>query len=372
MPEIATSETPFSPGYTVARERFRALATKEGGRLHSLGIDAPGPGGERLSIDIAVFGAENPGRVLLHSSGLHGVEGFAGSAIQLRLLERLPELPPDGALVMVHVLNPYGMAWLRRTNESNVDLNRNFLGPDEVYEGAPEAYRALHPLLNKEKPPSFDFFLVRTLGQIMRHGYNTLKQAVVGGQYAFPLGLFFGGAGLEQGPHSYGRWLGENLAHARHIVAIDVHTGLGKKGEDTLLVEAGRSDPLYVRLEACFGDRVAPWDAEESVAYAIRGGLPGLLPRLFPQATVNFVTQEFGTRPPLKVLHALREENRWHHFGEGHLDHPAKRRLLDAFRPDDPDWNLSVLARGEALFEQACALAFDAAEEEPLAATSLP
>ncbi len=372
MPEIATGETPFSPSYTVARDRFRTQAALRGGRLHTLRIDAPGPQGEPLSIDIAVFGAQHPRRVLLHSSGLHGVEGFAGSAIQLRLLENLPDLPPDGALVLVHVLNPYGMAWLRRTNESNVDLNRNFLGPDEAYEGAPEAYKTLHPLLNKEKPPSFDFFLIRTVGQILRRGYNTLKQAVVGGQYAFPLGLFFGGAGLEQGPHSYGKWLGENLTHAQRIVAIDVHTGLGKTGEDTLLVEASKSDPLYLRLEKRFGARVAPWDADESVAYAIRGGLPGLLPRLFPHATVDFVTQEFGTRGPLRVLHALREENRWHHFGDGHLDHPVKGRLLDAFRPDDADWYASVLSRGEALFEQACALAFDAAMEEPLAATSLP
>lgn len=32
---------------------------------------------------------------------------------------------------MVHVLNPYGMAWLRRVNENNVDLNRNFRAADD-------------------------------------------------------------------------------------------------------------------------------------------------------------------------------------------------------------------------------------------------
>src|SRR5213592_2819131 len=99
----------------------------------------PASGIVEISIDTAWFGTANPHRVLLHSSGLHGVEGFAGSAIQLQLLNSLPSLPQDAALIVVHVLNPYGMAWLRRFNENNVDLNRNFLG-DDAYIGAPEAY----------------------------------------------------------------------------------------------------------------------------------------------------------------------------------------------------------------------------------------
>ena len=48
-------------------------------------------------------------------------------SLQLALLDAPPAPGPGDALVLVHVLNPYGMAWLRRTNENNVDLNRNFL-----------------------------------------------------------------------------------------------------------------------------------------------------------------------------------------------------------------------------------------------------
>src|SRR5438128_1546746 len=114
----------FSTDYFVARSRFREMAGRAGGTLESLTLGATGPGGQDLSIDIAWFGAPEPERILLHSSGLHGVEGFAGSAIQLQLLNLLPAIPPDAALVLVHILNPYGMAWLRRVNEENVDLNR--------------------------------------------------------------------------------------------------------------------------------------------------------------------------------------------------------------------------------------------------------
>ncbi len=69
-------------------------------------------------------------RALVISSGLYGVEGLFGSAVQLALLERyLPDyrLPPDLAIVIIHILNPFGCAWYRRWNEDNIDLNRNFL-----------------------------------------------------------------------------------------------------------------------------------------------------------------------------------------------------------------------------------------------------
>ncbi len=57
-------------------------------------LGSTGPGGEDLTIDIGWFGARDPARVLVHSSGLHGIEGYAGSAIQLQWLrEGMPALP---------------------------------------------------------------------------------------------------------------------------------------------------------------------------------------------------------------------------------------------------------------------------------------
>ena len=43
-------------------------------------------------------------------------------------------------------MNPWGMAWLRRENESNVDLNRNFSPLNEEYIGCHEHYPILNPL----------------------------------------------------------------------------------------------------------------------------------------------------------------------------------------------------------------------------------
>ena len=62
-------------------------------------------------------------------SGTHGVEGFCGSGAQIDWLRRgeAASLPVDVAALMVHAVNPYGFAWLRRVTEENIDLNRNWI-----------------------------------------------------------------------------------------------------------------------------------------------------------------------------------------------------------------------------------------------------
>jgi hypothetical protein len=337
----------FSPDYFTARERFREAAPRAGARMEMLPLDAKGPGGESLGIDIAWFGAANPRRVLLHSSGLHGVEGFAGSAIQLHLLSDLPKLPDDTALIVVHVLNPYGMSWLRRTNESNVDLNRNFLG-DGKYAGAPAAYATLNSFLNPPTPPSTDLYTLKAGWLVLRYGMPALKVAVVGGQYEYPKGLFFGGQRLEQSGERYQAFLSNRLASAREVIAVDVHTGIGKYAEDMLIVQPQD----FARAHEIFGKPVQPADAEKTDAYPVRGPLETMFPRAFPNARILAVTQEFGTHSAMKVLHALREENRWHHYGGGTIKHSTKETMKEMFCPSDEVWRTAVLKRGTEVLQQ--------------------
>ena len=338
----------FSPDYFTARSRFRRMLEAAGGRLEVLRLDARGPAGEDLGIDVGFLGPDRPRHILLHSSGLHGVEGFAGSAIQLQLLDNLPEIPSETGLILAHVLNPYGMAWLRRVNENNVDLNRNFLG-DARYTGSPESYGAVDSFLNPKSPPDRDFFMLRAQWLILRHGMVALKQAVAGGQYEYPKGLFFGGKRLEEGAAKYKALLERSLAFAERVVTIDVHTGLGNYGEDTLVVEPED----YPSLQQIFGKRVAPSTPEQGPAYRVRGGIHSMIIGAAPQARVYRVCQEFGTYGATRVLRALREENRWEHFGEGTLAHASKQTLKETFSPPDEAWQRSVLSRGAALIRQA-------------------
>ena len=349
----------FSNSYNHARTRFIEQVLTQGGLHTSLPVTALGPEKEPLSIDIGWFGDPNAKRVILHISGTHGVEGFSGSAIQLSAIANHIYTPGDGeAVIFVHVLNPYGMAWIRRVNENNVDLNRNFMPYGTPYTGISSGYEAMNSTLNPQTPPSFDFFLLRSLAKILQHGYSTLKQAITEGQYVYPKGLFFGGERLEEGPQKYLDWMDKSLRHVESVCAIDIHTGLGKSGEDTLLVDARKDDPVYQNLVQVFGDRVAPWDAKQSVAYQINGGHPAAVCRQLSHANVDFITQEFGTIAGLKVLYALRQENRWHQWGDAHLEHSSKQGLLDAFGPSESRWRTSVLSRGIALLEQAQKYAF--------------
>ncbi len=348
----------YSTGFTAAQSRFRAGVAQRHGKLDCLPLAATGPDGETLAIDIGWFGAPRPRRVVVHSSGIHGVEGYAGSAIQLQwLAEGIPAMPADAALALVHVLNPYGFAWLRRANENNVDLNRNFRAADAT--DPVIAYAELDALVNPRAAPHRGGFYARSAWLALRRGLPYLRQAVTAGQRANPRGLFYAGTTLEPGYALFRDYLQQKLASAQCIVAIDVHTGLGSYGEDTLLVDAAHErGRVHQAMYASFGDRVRLQD-NAGFAYRVHGAQHDMYYDLFPQAAVHFAGQEFGTLHALRVLAALRAENYWHHRGAG-PDHPSKQALLAAFCPADTAWRARVLARGREVAAQACTLAFSA------------
>ena len=345
---MVSAEAFFSPDYETARARFRAAAERAGARLDALPLDATSPRGEALSIDIAWFGTREPRRLLLHACGIHGLEAFTGSAVQLALLEDPPGFAADDAFILVHVLNPYGMAWLRRANENNVDLNRNFLADGDSWSGAPALYGSLDPLLNPRSRPSPDAFGLRAAITSLRYGFPRVKDAIAQGQYEYPRGLFFGGKALQPGPRRYLDWLRHHLQTVDYVFAIDLHTGLGKYATDTVIPEIRVNVTPLETLGQALGRPLADVSGP-SVAYEVRGSMGAALPRLLPHARVDCVLQEIGTRGPLTVLHALREENRWHFFGNGSIVHPAKQRLREALCPPAAEWRREAVRLGVKL-----------------------
>jgi len=349
----------FSKSYEQARYRFIAAACAAGAQMDELHLDVKGPNGVPLAIEIAWLGIENPSRVVIHSSGIHGVEGFAGSAVQLALLESGLDVPADAALVLVHCLNPYGMAWLRRANEHNVDINRNFILDETTRTGAAATYRELDGLLNPAHlPPGPDLFYLHALRAILKHGLPALKQAVAEGQYDFPKGLFFGGNEFEKGPLLYLAWLSLHLKSVQRVFAIDVHTGLGKWGQEALYFRSGANqDEGAARLAERLGKPVVT-DAAANGAYEIRGMLSEVFSMLEPRPEWSFVLQEFGTYPVLKVLNALRKENYWYHHDTRDIGHGSRQHLKEMLTPANRKWRSSVVERGVSLCQQVMEAAF--------------
>lgn len=349
----------FPNDYTSARARFRLAAERLGGRIESHAIAPRGPSGEELALDAVRFGPPDAHGLLALSSGLHGVEGFFGSAVQVAALEHASitqSLPPGIGVLFLHALNPYGFAWVRRPDESNIDPNRNFLLPGQRYEGCPDGYRRLESLLNPKRPPArFDGFHLIASAAALWHGRRTLGQAIPAGQYEYPQGLFYGGTQ----PGSTHRILAANLPRwigsAGRIVHLDFHTGLGRSGSYKLLLETARHADRLPEYIAHFGQKSLSECGGATVEYLARGGLATWCEATFPDRDYNFLCAEFGTHAPLDVLAGLRAENQAHHWGKP--DEPgtlrAKRRLKELFCPAAEAWRHQVIAASMQLIGNA-------------------
>lgn len=349
----------FSPDYATARARFCAAAGARGCRLESYPIGWEGAQGEELTVDVALNGSERPARAVVVSSGLHGVEGFLGSAVQAALLEESLRgwTPPGGmALVLLHALDPFGFSWIRRVNEGNIDLNRNFLLEGEQYQGSPAQYAELDWLLNPRYPPALgDLFWPRALLAITRYGQAILKQAVAGGQYDFPRGLFFGGHGpatirsiLEE---HLPRWVGDSDL----VLHVDFHTGLGRWGTHKLLVEHGMGPAREEWLARRFGEGVIERGDPDGISYRARGGMGSWCQASFPDRHYDMLCAEFGTYRGVPMLAALRAENQAHHWGTpgDPTTRWAKRRIKDSFVPPNRRWRDAVVTQGIAIVRRA-------------------
>lgn len=340
----------FSTDYFTARSKFIIATNLHGGQLKSYPIDAKISLATDLTIDVGIFGNPDASKALVISSGLHGVEGLFGSAVQLATIEQYfanQQLPADIKIVMIHMLNPFGCACYRRWNEDNIDLNRNFLSAKEIYAGAPLAYRSLDSFLNPPSPPSrFEPFLLKSLAFISRYGMSALKSTLPVGQYEFPQGLFFGGSAPAQTQRILADHLRNWLGKAQQVIHLDLHSGLGKWGTYQLFAEMNQDTPRYQWLSKHFAHLVA-LDSGDLV-YQSRGTFGQWCKHEFGDLSYDFLLAEFGTYPILRVLKALRAENRAHWWGK--VDDKssawAKQELLEAFVPQNSQWRQTTLHLG--------------------------
>lgn len=334
--------------YAGSRRRFLDAARAAGAEVTSHVHPMRGIDGEELAIDVATAGPHDAASVLVIVSGTHGVEGFTGSALQHDwLVSRADERPQDPRVVLVHALNPYGFAWVRRVNEDNVDVNRNFVDWSQP-PPANEDYGGLAHLLVPERWDD-DTQQTTTL-QLLAHaeevGFARLQEVVSGGQYSHPTGVFYGGTG----PVWSHRWLVEHLpglvGPAARVGLIDLHTGLGPWGHGELISHEAGDAPGYRRSAAWWGEVRSMVDGE-SVSAQLSGDWLGSLERLLPGVEVTAVALEFGTVDGVSVLQALRADAVLHAHGDplGDDARDVRSQVRAAFADDDPAWFEAVAMR---------------------------
>ena len=339
----------FSNDYSEARERFLSSASAVDAEISSYPIDYASDIG--LNVDVAVIGPDSA-RTTIVSSGVHGVEGFVGSAIQLSLMDQLKtnRFEDQTRFVLIHGLNPYGFAYLRRFDENGIDLNRNFLSETESFTGASKAYRELNAFLNPQSPPAaLEPFLMKALWLIWKNGLQTMKEAVARGQYEFPSGLFFGGKRPSESNrivHDHvRRWIGR----ARSVLHFDIHSGLGSFGEYKLLLNENDASPEYQWYADTFGvEHVESVAEPEGTAYKVSGMFCDWLQQFLSDLDYRSVGVEFGTYNVIRVLASIRAENRAHHYDhEGSATfRRAKDELLECFCPKSLVWRQRVVRAG--------------------------
>ncbi len=372
----------FSESYETARRRFVDGLNAAGFVHEAHAIRAVGPNGEDLTIDVGIRGSTASRRALVISSGLHGVEGFFGSAVQIALLndEKWDREAEGMRIIMIHALNPFGFAWKRRWNEDNVDLNRSFFSEMEQRPETLPAFHKIDAVLNPRRPPDrFDFFPLTAAWFIARHGFSELKRTLPVGQYDNPMGLFYGG----QAPSATQGILEENLRRwigsASDVMHLDFHTGLGRSGEYSLLLSTPLSTSALTELNKRFGAKVignaaaqtqprevespsgrtvlSPLErflARSGIVYPAHGLMSVWLPKLLSDVHYLTLTAEFGTYPAIRVLQSLVAENRSYHWGRlGCSMKTATDDLLEMFAPASPNWRKTTLAAARKICMQA-------------------
>jgi predicted deacylase len=340
----------FSGDYHESRQQFLSAldAVEFSSATHE--IAAKDSAGETLSIDVGIGGDLESDRALIISSGVHGVEGLFGSAVQLAFLQELAVGNENRSsrlatrIILIHAVNPYGFAWQRRCNEDNIDLNRNFLLPGETYTGSPTNYAELDSFVNPiSPPPRFDDFFLKAIIFILKYGQTLLKNTLPVGQYDYPKGLFFGGKAPSQSQQIFAQNLTQWVGDATEIVHLDFHTGLGKWATYKLLWDGDDRSPCYDRLAKQFGAENI--EAKQSMntnstSYPIRGGLGAWCKATLSDRRYDFFTAEFGTYSAARVLQALRTENRAYWWQQPRLSNP---QFQDTFVPPNLQWRESCL-----------------------------
>ena len=353
----------FSSSYAQARERFLAAAGPLAARVQSYPVDAVGSQGEALATDVALIGDADAPRVLIMTSATHGVEGFCGAGCQLALLDDAPMLErarrAGVALLLVHAVNPYGFSWISRTDEGNVDLNRNA----QPFDGGPlpanPGYAELHGLLLPPEWPPTEQNRQAIARHVEEHGLPATTQAVSRGQYTHADGLFYGGERHAASLLNLRRILQEHASRHARIGWIDVHTGLGPRGHGEKIYAGRRDDKEVARARLWWGSDIAVPYQGSSASVDITGHLAGLVDQACPDSTSTSMALEFGTQPWSDVVQALRGRNwlRAHPEAGDVLRRDILQATLDAFYCGQDDWHGMVLGQSRvAVLQALCGL----------------
>ncbi|SAK53778.1 Succinylglutamate desuccinylase / Aspartoacylase family protein [Caballeronia hypogeia] len=363
--EHMTIEFPVEPGFARQRERFLHAAKAAGATLACYEHPLRGPSGETLATDVAWLGAPDARRVLVAISGTHGVEGYYGSACQAAWLHELQsrKLPEGVAVMLVHLINPWGTAWVRRVNEDNVDLNRNYVDFDVPLPVNPR-YETIHEIYTCRDidGPARQHADAQLASHVRSMGWAEYQAIVGAGQYAHADGLFYGGEKTTWSNRTLRAIVERFLRPAQVAIAFDLHTGAGAFGHPMLMAIAQSRYPALTDAQRLYG----PWlytlltqadaaTSETGVVARATGYTSQAMLDALPDTHLMQLVIECGTYAEERMHEALRNDHWLHLYGDP-LDARGRqisRALFESFLPADEDWRDIAWRRTRQIWERA-------------------
>ncbi|MDD9951849.1 MAG: DUF2817 domain-containing protein [Zetaproteobacteria bacterium] len=350
----------FANSYTEARQKFLQSTTSAGYQTwHQQLPDHHGAAGEKLYMDFALCGNPKATTGFLMLSGTHGVEGFCGSALQSQLTDSgfFQEYTQECRILLVHAHNPYGFSWLRRVNESNIDLNRSY--QDTSVTLLPEGYAQLQDVINPTQLRD-DLSTPNDL-QLEQyahtHGPFQLQQAITSGQNVFPQGMYYTGTQPTWSQQVLQEVIPQAFTNVSEVGVLDIHTGLGKFGEALILHDYGHDTLSGQKMQQWFGAKQQSSAPSTSEVTPLVGTVGHGVTQMLPTTTVHSCTLEFGTVDLSQVLYILRADNWLHHHAA--LQDPQdpkwlhiKKQLKAAFYPGTDAWCTAVATQGQAVVQE--------------------
>ena len=257
----------YSKTYNEARNKFRKISNQiPNAKTHIIKVSS----NDDITIDLCFIPSNNPDNknLLISTSGTHGVEGYAGSAIQCKILNDIQSNIENSNnqetnnVLLIHSINGYGMKYNRRFNKNNVDLNRSCILDKHLRNKLKQEvwkentvhylYDKYKGFINPDRKPIWllddILYPLKTLYWLIKIGsIKQFSRVFVNGQYHDPKGCFFGGNTLQNEIKYLTEFIVKDCVNVwnidlydlckNNLFIIDLHTGLGKHGIDTLLTD---------------------------------------------------------------------------------------------------------------------------------------
>jgi hypothetical protein len=324
---------------------------------------------EDLSTDwIQAEATEHPEKVFILTSGEHGIEGYVGSAMLQRFIEKfLHRLDPHSTgLVLVHAINPWGMVHRRRTNANNVDLNRNFVWDAGLIDPSfnPE-HKKIDSYINPGKPVysywgSVLSFMIQLPRYMITMGFQGLKKTSLLGHYRNPKGIHYGGDSYQEETKTLMSLYRKSFQPYDQILHLDMHTGYGPRYQMSLVnsvFEKGNSQRFSERFNY---PKVVAANTDEF--YDLRGDMIDYVYSLwkneFPEKRLYSCSFEFGcfgssVGSTIRSMLAKTLENQAYWYGTANekIQAQIEYNFLEAFYPRSEAWREKAVADADQAFE---------------------